>query len=134
MSRIGKQPNEIPEGITIEVSSSNVVTAKGKLGELSLQVTEPITVRVEESVVTLERPNDEKESRSKHGLYRALIFNMIEGVSKGYTKGYKFLYFAVCSTCSSCLIALWSPQSCLLEVQELRRSGPSAQPDDTAGL
>jgi large subunit ribosomal protein L6 len=62
------------------------VTVKGKLGELSLQVTEPITVRVEDSVVTLERPNDQKESRAKHGLYRALIFNMIEGVSKGYTK------------------------------------------------
>jgi large subunit ribosomal protein L6 len=86
MSRIGKQPIEIPEGITLEVSSSNEVTAKGKLGELSLQVTEPITVRVEESVVTLERPNDQKESRAKHGLYRALIYNMIEGVSKGYTK------------------------------------------------
>ena len=62
MSRIGKQPIEIPEGITIEVSSSNEVTAKGKLGELSLQVTEPITVRVQESVVTLERPNDQKLS------------------------------------------------------------------------
>ena len=62
------------------------MTVKGKLGELSLQVTEPITVRVEDSVVTLERPNDQKESRAKHGLYRALIFNMIEGVSKGYTK------------------------------------------------
>ena len=86
MSRIGKQPIVIPEGITLEVSSSNEVTAKGKLGELSLQVTEPITVRVEESVVTLERPNDQKESRAKHGLYRALIYNMIEGVSKGYTK------------------------------------------------
>ena len=91
MSRIGKQPIVIPEGITLEVSSSNEVTAKGKLGELSLQVTEPITVRVEESVVTLERPNDQKESRAKHGLYRALIYNMIEGVSKGYTKELEFV-------------------------------------------
>lgn len=86
MSRIGKQPVVVPEGITVAVSSSNEVTVKGKLGELSLQVTEPIAVRVEDSVVTLERPNDQKESRAKHGLYRALIFNMIEGVSKGYTK------------------------------------------------
>ena len=86
MSRIGKQPIEIPEGITFQVSSLNEVTVKGKLGELSLQVTEPITVRVDESVVTLERSNDQKESRSKHGLYRALIYNMIEGVSNGYTK------------------------------------------------
>ena len=58
MSRIGKQPIEIPDGITFEVSSTNEVTAKGKLGELSLQVTEQITVWVEEAVVTLERPYD----------------------------------------------------------------------------
>ena len=86
MSRVGKQPILIPEGITFEVSSSNEVTAKGKHGELSLQVKEPIAIRVEESVVTLERPNNQKESRAKHGLYRALIYNMIEGVSKGFTK------------------------------------------------
>jgi|TARA_B110000438_G_C15543012_1_gene533572 large subunit ribosomal protein L6 len=86
MSRIGKQPVVILEGTTVTVSSSNEVTVKGKLGELSLQVTEPIAVRVEESVVTVERPNDQKEVRAKHGLYRALIHNMIEGVSKGYTK------------------------------------------------
>jgi len=86
MSRIGKQPVVILEGTTVTVSSSNEVTVKGKLGELSLQVTEPIAVRVEESVVTVERPNDQKEVRAKHGLYRSLIYNMIEGVSKGYTK------------------------------------------------
>ncbi len=86
MSRIGKQPIIVPDGITVEVSSSNEVTVKGKLGELSLQVSDPIAVRVNESVVTVERPNDHKESRSKHGLYRALIYNMIEGVLKGYTK------------------------------------------------
>tara|TARA_B100000900_G_scaffold372663_1_gene352721 strand:+ start:421 stop:972 length:552 start_codon:yes stop_codon:yes gene_type:complete len=86
MSRIGKQPILIPEGTSLEVSSSNEVSVKGKLGELSLQVTEPITIKVEESVVTLERSNDQKESRSKHGLYRALIYNMVEGVSNGYTK------------------------------------------------
>ena len=86
MSRIGKQPIIVPDGITVEVSSSNEVTVKGKLGELSLQVSEPIDVSVNESVVTVERPNDHKDSRSKHGLYRALIYNMIEGVHKGYTK------------------------------------------------
>ena len=83
MSRIGKQPIIVPDGITVEVSSSNEVTVKGKLGELSLQVSEPIDVSVNESVVTVERPNDHKDSRSKHGLYRALIYNMIEGVHKG---------------------------------------------------
>ena len=86
MSRIGKQPVVILEGTTVTISSSNEVVVKGKLGELSLQVTEPIAVRVEESAVIVERPNDQKEVRAKHGLYRSLIYNMIEGVSKGYTK------------------------------------------------
>ncbi|MAZ31021.1 MAG: 50S ribosomal protein L6 [Flavobacteriales bacterium] len=86
MSRIGKQPITIPEGVSLDKSSSNEVIVKGKLGELSLQVTEPISVRVEDAIVTLERPNDQKESRAKHGLYRALIQNMIVGVSSGYTK------------------------------------------------
>ena len=86
MSRIGKQPVVILPDTSVTISSSNEVVVKGKLGELSLQVTEPIAVRVDESVVTVERPNDQKEVRAKHGLYRSLIFNMIEGVSKGYTK------------------------------------------------
>ena len=86
MSRIGKQPITVPEGISLDLSSSNEVTVKGKLGELFLQVTEPITVRVEDSIVTLERPNNQKESRAKHGLYRSLIQNMIFGVSSGYSK------------------------------------------------
>ena len=80
MSRIGKQPVVILPDTSVTISSSNEVVVKGKLGELSLQVTEPIAVRVDESVVTVERPNDQKEVRAKHGLYRALIFNMIEGV------------------------------------------------------
>jgi large subunit ribosomal protein L6 len=86
MSRIGKQPITVPEGISLDLSSSNEVTIKGKLGELSLHVTKPITIRVEDSIVTLERPNNQKESRAKHGLYRALIHNMIVGVSSGYSK------------------------------------------------
>ncbi len=86
MSRIGKQPVLIPSGTTVTVSSSNEVSVKGKLGELSMQVTEPIVVKVEESVVTVERPNDQKDVRAKHGLYRALIQNMVDGVTTGYTK------------------------------------------------
>ena len=86
MSRIGKQPVVIVPGTTVTISSSNEVIVKGKLGELSLQVTEPIAVRADESVVTVERPNDQKEVRAKHGLYRSLIYNMIVGVSQGYTK------------------------------------------------
>jgi large subunit ribosomal protein L6 len=86
MSRIGKQPVLIPSGTTVTVSSSNEVSVKGKLGELSMQVTEPIAVKVEESVVTVERPNDQKNVRAKHGLYRSLIQNMVDGVTTGFTK------------------------------------------------
>ncbi|GAA0873508.1 50S ribosomal protein L6 [Gangjinia marincola] len=84
MSRIGLNPITIPEGVTVEVKDG-VVTAKGKLGELS-QTIEDITVKIEDKEITLERPSEKKAHKAKHGLYRALIFNMIEGVSNGYTK------------------------------------------------
>ncbi|HIB78153.1 MAG TPA: 50S ribosomal protein L6 [Flavobacteriales bacterium] len=85
MSRIGKAPITIPEGVTLTVENS-VVTVKGSKGELTQQIDSSISVAVEDNIVTLSRSSNDKEFRSKHGLYRALIFNMIEGVSKGYTK------------------------------------------------
>lgn len=84
MSRIGNSPVAIPEGVTIDIKD-NVVTVKGKLGELS-QTIEGIAIKNEDGVLTFERPSDSKEHRSKHGLYRALIANMIHGVSQGWTK------------------------------------------------
>ncbi|TMU57562.1 50S ribosomal protein L6 [Flagellimonas algicola] len=84
MSRIGNNPVAIPEGVTVEVND-NVVTVKGKLGELSQEFS-GVAIKVEEGNVQLERPSDSKEHKAKHGLYRALIANMIEGVSKGWTK------------------------------------------------
>ena len=84
MSRIGKNPVTIPSGVTVEVTG-NVVTVKGKLGELSQEI-DSIAVKVEEGQVVLERPSDAKDHKAKHGLYRALINNMVEGVSKGFTK------------------------------------------------
>jgi len=84
MSRIGKNPVAISEGVTLEVND-NVVTVKGKLGELSQEFS-GVTLNVEDGSVVVERNSDSKEHRSKHGLYRSLIFNMIEGVSKGWTK------------------------------------------------
>lgn len=86
MSRIGKLPIEIPAGVTITVSPDNLVTVKGPKGELTQQVDPLITVTVEGNVCHVTRPNDEKESRSKHGLYRALLHNMVVGVSEGYKK------------------------------------------------
>ncbi|MFD2674494.1 50S ribosomal protein L6 [Gulosibacter bifidus] len=85
MSRIGRLPIEIPAGVDIKVDGSEVVV-KGSKGELSLEIPSPIEVKVEDGTVTVSRPNDERESRSLHGLIRTLIFNNIIGVTKGYQK------------------------------------------------
>ena len=84
MSRIGKLPVNLPAGVTVTVSPDNVVSVKGPLGELSQAVDKDITVTVEGSVLTVTRPTNQPRHRSLHGLYRALINNMVVGVSKGY--------------------------------------------------
>jgi large subunit ribosomal protein L6 len=84
MSRIGKLPVNLPAGVTATVSPDNVVSVKGPLGQLSQQVDRDITVTVEDGVLTVTRPTDQPRHRSMHGLYRALINNMVVGVSKGY--------------------------------------------------
>jgi len=84
MSRIGNNPVAIPEGVTVEVQD-NVITVKGKLGELTQEYS-AVEIKVEDGQVSVARPSNSKESKSKHGLYRSLLNNMIEGVSKGWTK------------------------------------------------
>jgi large subunit ribosomal protein L6 len=84
MSRIGKNPIEIPAGVTIDISN-NVVTVKGKLGQL-VQEYSDIDIKIEDNKVIVERSSDHKDLRAKHGLYRSLISNMIQGVSNGFTK------------------------------------------------
>ena len=84
MSRIGKNPISIPSGVEIKVSDDNVVTVKGTKGELHQAIDKAITIEIEDGVLALKRTNDQKEIRSKHGLYRALINNMVVGVSEGY--------------------------------------------------
>ena len=86
MSRIGKLPIAIPAGVTVTVDAENVVTVKGPKGTLTQAVNPIISVNVEGNIVHVTRPNDEKEARSMHGLYRALIHNMVVGVSEGYKK------------------------------------------------
>jgi large subunit ribosomal protein L6 len=85
MSRIGKNPIAIAEGVTVTIAD-NLVTVKGKLGELSQVIKGGITVKQEEDTIVVERPSDSKVDRANHGLYRSLISNMIEGVAKGFTK------------------------------------------------
>jgi large subunit ribosomal protein L6 len=85
MSRIGKLPINLPAGVQITVSDTNLVTVKGKLGELKQQVDPNIAVRVDGSSLLVERKNETQDTRSKHGLYRSLLANMVKGVSDGYT-------------------------------------------------
>ena len=85
MSRIGNNPVSIPQGVEVNLNGTTVVV-KGKLGELSQEILNDITVRIEGDTVILNRPSDSKPHKAAHGLYRSLVFNMIEGVSKGWTK------------------------------------------------
>lgn len=84
MSRIGNNPIAIPEGVTIEVKD-NEITVKGKLGELTQEFS-GVDIKIEDGQAFVTRPSDSKEHKAKHGLYRALILNMVKGVSQGWTK------------------------------------------------
>jgi large subunit ribosomal protein L6 len=84
MSRIGNLPIEIPAGVSINIDGNNLVTVKGPQGELSQKVHRDIAVSVEENQILVSRPSETKQHKSMHGLYRALIHNMVVGVSQGY--------------------------------------------------
>ena len=84
MSRIGNNPITIPEGVTVDIADS-VITVKGKLGELT-QAYDAVSFKLDQNSLTLERSSDQKNHRAKHGLYRSLVSNMIQGVSTGWTK------------------------------------------------
>ncbi|HPC97422.1 MAG TPA: 50S ribosomal protein L6 [Bacteroidales bacterium] len=86
MSRIGNLPINLPAKVTVTVDDDNVIVVKGPLGQLRQQINPDIRVEVENNQVVLKRPSDSKNHKSLHGLYRALIANMVEGVSKGYKK------------------------------------------------
>jgi large subunit ribosomal protein L6 len=85
MSRIGNDPINIPEGVTVQFDN-NTINVKGKLGELSQEINPAISVLIDDNIIKFSRANDQKENRSLHGLYRALVYNMVHGVSEGYTK------------------------------------------------
>jgi len=86
MSRIGNLPIAIPEGVEVIIETNNSVQVKGPLGELNQDVNSSISLKIEEGNVILSRESDQKNDKSLHGLYRSLLSNMIEGVSKGYSK------------------------------------------------
>ncbi|MGM9804753.1 MAG: 50S ribosomal protein L6 [Muribaculaceae bacterium] len=85
MSRIGKLPIALPAKVDVSIKDG-VITVKGPKGELSQKLNPELTVKVEDSHIIVERPNDERQSRAQHGLYRALIHNMVVGVSEGFKK------------------------------------------------
>jgi len=84
MSRIGILPIQLPEGVTVTMNN-NVIVVKGPLGELFQEINKDIKVKIEEDKVILERSTDQKRHKAMHGLYRSLVFNMVTGVSVGYT-------------------------------------------------
>ena len=86
MSRVGKMPIAIPAGVTVDIAENNLVTVKGPKGELSRQFAPEMTIKLEEGVLTVERPNDLKRNKALHGLTRALLNNMVTGVTEGFQK------------------------------------------------
>ncbi|MBQ9310101.1 MAG: 50S ribosomal protein L6 [Bacteroidales bacterium] len=85
MSRIGKLPVNLPAGVSVELLDGNVVKVKGPLGEMCQKVDPDITVTIEDNEIKFTRPSDQPRHRSMHGLYRALVHNMVVGVSEGFT-------------------------------------------------
>ncbi|WML42594.1 50S ribosomal protein L6 [Neobacillus sp. PS3-40] len=90
MSRIGKKPVEIPAGVTVTLDK-NTVTVKGPKGELTRSFNSDMEIKIEENVLTVSRPSDVKEHRALHGTTRAVIANMVEGVSKGFERGLELI-------------------------------------------
>ncbi len=86
MSRIGKLPVSLPKGVTVSVSDDNVIIVKGPLGELRQNIDKDMKVEIEDNQLIIKRPSESKNHKSLHGLYRALISNMVTGVSQGFKK------------------------------------------------
>ena len=86
MSRIGNQPVTLPKDVTLTKDDHNVVTVKGPKGTLTQQIDRELEISVEDNTITIKRPTDQKRHKAAHGLYRSLVYNMVEGVSEGYKK------------------------------------------------
>ena len=88
MSRIGKNPITVPQGVTLTIGDNNLVTVKGPKGEIVKSLNKDMHIKMEENVLTIERPSESKEHKSFHGLTRALLNNMIIGVNEGFKKNW----------------------------------------------
>ncbi|MCO5232180.1 MAG: 50S ribosomal protein L6 [Chitinophagales bacterium] len=86
MSRIGKSPITIPSGVQVSVADNNVITVKGPKGTLTEKLDRDITVSIDNGILTVNRPTDQKRHKALHGLYRSLLNNMVQGVTSGYVK------------------------------------------------
>ncbi|KYG76505.1 50S ribosomal protein L6 [Roseivirga echinicomitans] len=106
MSRIGKKPIDLPQGVSVDVTADNVVTVKGPKGELKQAVNPDIKVTVEGAVLTVERPTEQKRHKSLHGLYRSLISNMVVGVNEGYKKDLELVGVGYKATVSNNVLEL----------------------------
>ena len=91
MSRIGNKIITLPAGVSLDISAGNLVTVKGPKGTLSQQIDQDIIVEIEESILTVKRPTEQKRHKAMHGLYRSLINNMVVGVSEGFQKNLEII-------------------------------------------
>ncbi|MEM1127856.1 MAG: 50S ribosomal protein L6 [Bacteroidota bacterium] len=131
MSRIGNQSIAIDDQVNVSVSAGNMVTVKGPKGELSLQVDPDLTVAINDGQVEVTRPTDQKRHRAMHGLYRSLINNMVEGVTKGYQKKLELIGVGYRASLSNGLLELglgfshpiyfMAPEGITITVEEAKR-------------
>ncbi|MEE4116148.1 MAG: 50S ribosomal protein L6 [Marinilabiliaceae bacterium] len=134
MSRIGKLPVNLPAGVSVNISDANLVSVKGPLGELSVQIDSEMQVEVNGDTLEVKRPTESKKHKSLHGLYRALISNAVTGVSEGYKKelelvGVGYRAEATGQTIAMSLgysheIMIQIPEEIKVETRTERRSNP----------
>jgi len=134
MSRIGKLPVNLPKGVSVEISDSNVISVKGPLGELKQNIAKDIKVEVENNSIIVTRPSESKIHKSLHGLTRALIANMVTGVSQGFKKELELVGVGFQAEAKGQLlemslgyshdIILELPQEVKVETKTERRSNP----------
>jgi large subunit ribosomal protein L6 len=106
MSRIGRAPISLPKGVEVKVQPNNVVVVKGPKGELTEKIDVDLTVEIENGVLVVKRPTDQQRHRAAHGLYRALIANMVKGASEGFTKKLELIGVGYRATATGQLLEL----------------------------